>query len=509
MKKFLLFFALLFCGVWSNAQNVTPVTIELETFYSGLNGPVGLYHCNDHRLFILEKNTGKIEIVDTTGTYIGTFLNVGSLLSSGSERGLLGLAFHPNYASNGYFYINYTNTSGNTVVARYQVSGNPNVANAGSAQTIITINQPFGNHNGGHIAFGPDGYLYIGMGDGGSAGDPGNRAQNLNDLLGKMLRLDVDSAFPYAVPSDNPFVGVAGTQDEIWSYGLRNPWKFSFDRQTGDIWIADVGQNAWEEVNFRPASSTGGENYGWRCYEGNATYNTAACAAASTMVFPVQQYSHSAPTSFCSITGGVVYRGSKYPAMNGIYFFTDYCAGVLYGISGSESNGWTTTNFGSAGSAVTAIQEDAAGELYIVRQGGVIAKIKDACGEFQPTISLNEEGSLESTPATSYWWFNGTTQIPGATSQAYAPAAAGLYSVNASNGECTRASNQIPWVILGGIPGCTYPSAINYNTDASVDDGSCQFGTQAGCPGDMDGNGIITVNDLIEFMGIFGTLCND
>ncbi len=492
------------------AQNVTPPSISVQPFYSGLSGPVGLYHCNDHRLFILEKNAGEIEIIDTTGAYIGTFLNIVSLISTGSERGLLGMAFHPNYAQNGFFYVNYTNTSGHTVIARYQVSSsNPNLANSGSAQIVMTINQPFGNHNGGHMAFGPDGFLYIGMGDGGSSGDPGNRAQNMNDLLGKMLRIDVNSGSTYSVPPSNPFVGQSGIQPEIWASGLRNPWKFCFDRANGDLWIADVGQNAKEEVNKRPGSSTGGENYGWRCYEGNSTFNTAGCAPAGTMVFPIADYGHSAPFSFCSITGGSVYRGSNYPALQGIYFFTDYCAGVLYGISGNDIAGYTTTNYGSAGAAVVAIQEDAAGELYIVRQGGTIAKIKDACGIFEPVISPNGNGGLQSTSANQYWWFNEDGAISGANNQSFTPNTSGTYYVNASNGLCTRSSNVLDWLVLGGIPGCTYAAATNYDPNATLDNGSCLFGTQAGCPGDMDGNGLISVNDLLLFMNVFGTFCNE
>lgn len=505
-----IFFVLLAVfSVHLRAQNVTPPSITITPFYSGLSGPVGLYHCGDHRLFVLEKNQGDIEIIDTTGAFIGQFLDIGGLISTGSEQGLLGMAFHPDYENNGYFYLNYTNTSGNTVIARYSVSSNPNTADPNSAFTLMTITQPYGNHNGGHIEFGPDGYLYIGMGDGGSGGDPGNRAQNLNDLLGKMLRIDVDGGSPYGIPADNPFVGQANTKAEVWSYGLRNPWKFSFDRSTGDLWIADVGQNAWEEVNKRPASSEGGENYGWRCYEGNVAYNTTGCASQSTMISPVQVYSHSAPTSFCSITGGVVYRGSKYQALQGIYFFTDYCDGDIYGIAGSDEAGYTSTNFGYGGGAITAIQQDAAGEIYIVRQGGTIAKIADACGTFAPVTSVNQQGQLESTEAVQYWWFNNDIQVPGQTGQTLSPAVAGNYSVHAGNGTCVRASNVIPWVIVGGVPGCTYANAVNFNAQASVDDGTCQFGTQAACPGDMDGNGIITVVDLMMLLEVFGTFCSE
>src|SRR5690606_21188454 len=237
-----------------------------------------------------------------------------SIISSGGERGLLGLAFAPDYETSGRFYVNYTNPNGNTVIARYTVSENPNVANS-TGTVLLTIEQPFSNHNGGSIHFGPDGYLWIGMGDGGSAGDPNNNGQNKNSLLGKMLRIDV-SGESYTSPSDNPFVGTDGA-DEIWSYGLRNPWKFSFDRETGDVWIADVGQNAVEEINRQP-SITEGINYGWRCYEGNSPYQTSGCAAQETMTFPVATYNH--PGGRCSVTGGFVYRGENYPNLSGKYF---------------------------------------------------------------------------------------------------------------------------------------------------------------------------------------------
>lgn len=490
------------------AQNTTPLSVEFEDIYTGLSGPVGLYHCGDERLFILEKDAGQIEIIDTLGNYIGQFLDVDNLLSAGGERGLLGMAFDPNYISNGRFYINYTNTSGNTVIARYTVSANPNVANVSSAEILLTISQPYGNHNGGHIAFGPDGYLYIGMGDGGSAGDPGNRAQDLTSRLGKMLRIDVSGSSGYAIPEDNPFATVDNAQPEIWAYGLRNPWKFSFDRLTGDLWIADVGQNLWEEVNVVVGESLGGENYGWRCYEGNVTYQTSGCPSASELTFPVGVYAHGSPTNFCSITGGAVYRGTKYSAMQGKYFFTDYCDGKLYMLDGSIESGFSSTNLGAAGSAITAIQEDAAGELYIVMQTGTIRKIKDSCGIFNPTITVSD-GALVSSEGASYWWFNNGAEVSGANQMTYTPSTAGLYSVHVSNGTCVRSSGDIPWIILGGVPGCTYAVATNYNPSASIDDGTCTFETASSCPGDLDGNGIITVVDLIEFLDVFGTICPD
>jgi glucose/arabinose dehydrogenase len=232
------------------------------------------------RIFIVEQrsgSTGRIRIFNLDTNTLNSTAFLSQSVSTSSEQGLLGLAFHPNYAQNGFFYINYTATNGSTTIKRFTVSTNPDVANSGSGYTILTISQPYTNHNGGWLAFGPDGYLYIGTGDGGSGGDPGNRAQDItNQLLGKMLRVDVDGGSPYSIPASNPFVGITG-DDEIWAYGLRNPWRCSFDSETGDLWMGDVGQNAYEEITFQPASSVGGENYGWRCYEGNNSYSTGGC----------------------------------------------------------------------------------------------------------------------------------------------------------------------------------------------------------------------------------------
>lgn len=282
-------------------------TIGIVPFATGFNNPIEIANAGDTRLFIVEQS-GVIKVLNSNGTTNATpFLNITSLVSCCGERGLLGLAFHPNYATNGFFYVNYTNTAGNTVIARYSVSSNPDVANT-TGTILMTINQPFSNHNGGTIKFGPDGYLYIGMGDGGSGGDPGNRAQNINELLGKMLRIDVNSGSPYGIPPTNPYAGATPGADEIWAIGLRNPWKFSFNRLNGDLWIADVGQDQIEEIN-KVSSTAAGLNYGWRCYEGNAAYNTTGCAAMSTMTFPVAQYTH-ASTGGCSITGGYVLQAA-------------------------------------------------------------------------------------------------------------------------------------------------------------------------------------------------------
>ncbi len=295
-----------------------------------------------------------------------------STIVSGGERGLLGLAFHPDYTTNGYFYVNYTRAGdGATVIARYSVSADPNIANDSSGTILMTIAQPFANHNGGSLKFGPDGYLYIGTGDGGSGGDPGNRAQNINDNLGKMLRIDVDSASPYGIPSSNPYVSVAGN-DEIWAIGLRNPWKFSFNRLNGDLWIADVGQGSIEEINkiTSPLSNTG-LNFGWRCYEGNATYNTSGtCPAYNATVAPINQYSHT--SGRCSVTGGYVYTGTLYPNFQNNYFFADYCTGEIGTINSDGVLTWEYTT----PSSITTFGEDRNGELYVAA-GNTIYKIID------------------------------------------------------------------------------------------------------------------------------------
>ena len=368
--------------------------ISLTQFATGFTNPVEITHAGDSRLFVVQQG-GLIKIVNANGTTNATpFLNLSSIISTGGERGLLGLAFHPNYATNGFFFVNYTNTAGNTVIARYSVSANPNVAST-TGTILMTITQPFSNHNGGSIKFGPEGYLYIGMGDGGSGGDPGNRSQNISDNLGKMLRIDVNSSVApfYTNPTTNPYVGIAGN-DEIWAIGLRNPWKFSFNRLNGDLWIADVGQNAIEEIDkiSSPLPNTG-INFGWRCYEGNSTYNTNGCAAASTMTFPFTQYARSGGA--CSVTGGYVYTGTLYPNFQNKYFFTDYCDDKIRMVN---SAGTITTTSSFSGNSFATFGEDVAGELYVAGiSSGIIFKIQDA--SFGTSDFEKNEFSLFPNPA--------------------------------------------------------------------------------------------------------------
>lgn len=335
------------------------------------------------RLFVVEQNTARIRIIKN-GTLLATpFLDVNAKASSGGERGLLGLAFHPNYSSNGYFYIKYTDNNGNTVLARYRVSGNPDVADPNSETVLMTAVQPFSNHNGGMLAFSPnDDHLYIGMGDGGSSNDPNNRAQNGQDILGKILRMNVGNGTVFTVPSDNPFNNNPSVLDSIWALGLRNPWRFSFDRLNGDLYIADVGQGAREEISWQSGDSSGGENYGWRCMEGKMCTGLTGCTCNSPqLTIPLHDYTHSGGN--CSVTGGYVYRGQAIPELDGTYFFADFCTGKIWSF---KRNGNGVTQFtdrtaelrpatGETINNVTSFGEDDRGEIYIVDRDGEIFKI--------------------------------------------------------------------------------------------------------------------------------------
>ncbi len=356
------------------------VTLTLETVTEELDSPLFVTHASDGsgRLFVVEKS-GKIRIV-TDGTLVETpFLDITDRVrSSANEQGLLGLAFAPNYTESGSFFVNYTDDDGNTVVARYQVTANDaDQADPTSEVVVLQIEQPAANHNGGMIAFGPDGYLYIGMGDGGGSGDRYGHGQNPETLLGKMLRIDVtsDPEQPYIVPADNPWVeqdwnGV-DVRDEIWAVGLRNPWRFSFDRTTGDLWIGDVGQNQYEEIHYTPAGNPGGLNYGWPILEASACYSNGDDCDKAGLELPVAQYSHS---GHCSVTGGYVYRGEQYPAMQGVYLYGDYCSGTIWG--SWFANDWQSAELLDSNVSLSSFGEDEAGELYITNLStGVLSRL--------------------------------------------------------------------------------------------------------------------------------------
>jgi glucose/arabinose dehydrogenase len=325
-----------------------------------LQRPVYLTHAGDERLFVVEQ-PGRIRIIQDGVLLQAPFLDITDLVDdSANERGFLSIAFDPAYADTGRFYANYTaEPDGRTVIARYRVSADdPNRADPTSAEVILEIAQPYPNHNGGQLQFGPDGFLYIGMGDGGSGGDPENHAQRLNSLLGKILRLDVSPAVGYAIPADNPFLDTPDALPEIWAYGLRNPWRFSFDRATGDLFIGDVGQNAFEEIDFQPAGSSGGENYGWRFFEGDTAYRNPP-NDRSPFIFPVYTYNHN---QGCSVTGGYVYRGDALPNLQGLYFFADYCAGQVWTLQPAT---WEQAHFRSLDARISSFGEDLHGELYL------------------------------------------------------------------------------------------------------------------------------------------------
>jgi glucose/arabinose dehydrogenase len=333
-----------------------------------------------HRLFIVEK-TGQIRIVSNGVLLAGDFLNLSGAVSQGSEQGLLGLAFHPSFRTNHKFYVDYTDLSGATVVREYRASTtSPNRTLAGSGRTILRIAQPYPNHNGGMLAFGPDGDLYIGMGDGGSAGDPGNRAQSLSSLLGKMLRIDVNGTSAgrqYRIPPTNPYVGRPGL-DEIWQSGLRNPWRFSFDRANGNLWIGDVGQNRYEEVDRAVRTSTGdgrGANWGWRVMEGFHCYLPANCSTAGKRL-PLLEYTH-AVNGRCAIAGGYVYRGTRIASLRGWYVFGDYCSGEVFAVPATASSRPTPVTLFGAGSGrlVSSFGQDAYGELYVCDLRGTVYRI--------------------------------------------------------------------------------------------------------------------------------------
>jgi glucose/arabinose dehydrogenase len=331
---------------------------EWRTIVSGLDRPVDVQSAHDGsgRLFIIEKY-GVIRVYENGQLLDQPFLNIDERVNDrGNEMGLLGLAFHPNYEQNGYFYVNYTGTGGHTFISRFQANGN--TADPASESILLTVNQPYQNHNGGVVTFGPDGYLYLGLGDGGSGGDPQKNGQNPNTLLGSILRIDVNNGDPYAIPADNPF------GNEVWAYGLRNPWRMSFDRVTGDLWIGDVGQGQWEEIDFLPAGSPGGANFGWSIMEGGHGYDGLL---QDGMFLPAAEYNHDFG---CSVTGGYVYRGLM-PEWNGIYLYGDYCSGIIWGLILSDGQ-WQSQVLFETGVTITSFGEDEAGELYLASDNGSV-----------------------------------------------------------------------------------------------------------------------------------------
>ena len=388
IQKVVYFLILLF-GV-AGALPAAP-EIQLDPVITGLDNPVAITHAGDGsgRLFITQLG-GQILIYDGNQVLPQPFIDIRPLVSVGGERGLFSLTFHPEFTSNGFLFVNYTDINGDTVVARYSVSTDPSIVDPNSAFILLSISQPFANHNGGQLQFGPDGFLYIGTGDGGSGGDPDNNAQTLSNLLGKILRIDVDGGIPYSVPADNPFLGEPGASEEIWAFGLRNPWRFSFDRLTGDLFIADVGQSSLEEVNFQPADSPGGENYGWRLMEGSQCFNPPANCDTGMLMLPILEYDH---TIGRSVTGGYRYRGNQNPGMSGVYFYGDFSEGLIWGATQDNVGEWTTTVLLDTDLSISAFGEDEDGEIYLAHLSsvdGAIFQISEVAVSFP---SAGEDGS--------------------------------------------------------------------------------------------------------------------
>ena len=345
--------------------NLSSVTIGLEPIFGGLDQPVFLTDSGDGSgdIFIVEK-AGKILLVKGGKVQTQPFLDITSRVgSSSTEQGLLSVAFHPKYASNGYLFVDYTDTNGDTVVARFTASSDRNSADPNSFKKILGISQPYANHNGGQLAFGPDGMLWIGAGDGGSEGDPNGNGQKTTTLLGKILRIDVDHGDPYSIPPSNPFANGKKGKPEIWAYGLRNPWRFSFDRSTHDLYIGDVGQSQWEEIDFVSSDLKPGLNFGWKTMEGSHCYQPSKNCNTSGLTMPVAEYSH-APGN-CAVTGGYVYRGSQYPSIDGAYFFTDYCSGTIWALTRDASGKWSQTQVAQGKAGYSSFGQDGNGELYI------------------------------------------------------------------------------------------------------------------------------------------------
>ncbi len=372
-------FSFLLLGITVQSQDIPdPNRYQWVEVASDFDSPIFLTHAGDERLFVGEQG-GLIWIIENGEVLPDPFLDISNLLSDDvfeggyTERGLLTFAFHPDYAENGLLFVSYTDINGDSVIARYHVAADdPNLADLDSATTLLTVDQPFADHNGGYIGFGPDGYLYIGFGDGGSLEDPSNNGQKTDTFLSKILRIDVN-AETYTVPDTNPFIGNADYLPEIWAVGVRNPWRMSFDRATGDLYIGDVGQWDWEEVDFQPANSKGGENYGWSVYQGTHPFKDQPTSGEVTM--PIFEYPHA---EGCAVTGGYVYRGAALPELQGVYFFGDYCTGKMWSMIRHESGVWLTSLFIDSDQVITSFGEDVNGELYSLDYKGIVHRLEAA-----------------------------------------------------------------------------------------------------------------------------------
>lgn len=424
-NNLLILFLLCFINTLTG-QKINPVE-----FSSGFSIPVDIAFDHVDNMYVVGKR-GIISIVQSDGTKINEpFLDIEDRVnSSANERGLLGLTFHPDYENNGYLYVNYTGSGGTSFISRF-TRNSATTADPESEEIIITVEQPFNNHNAGALHFGPDGYLYVPFGDGGSGGDPGNRSQNPQTLLGKMLRLDVDNGLPYQIPPTNPFVNSQDTLVEIWAFGLRNPWKFSFDMFSGDMYIADVGQNKWEEVSVERANTNGGLNYGWRCYEGFEAFNTSGCGEEGEYTQPVFVYFNDENKEGCSITGGYVYRGSD-PYLYGKYIYGDFCTGKIWALYQDECGSWFNEELLQiSAQELSSFGQDNYGELYYAELGnGKVFKIGAGCKLSSQVIVNNvtcsSNGSIEIIPSEA----NATIDISGGSFTDLVP---GNYDITVTN----------------------------------------------------------------------------
>ena len=463
---------------------------------SGLISPVHINNCGDNRLFIVEQD-GRIRIKHPGVNALDTFLDINARVGggTGTEQGLLSVAFHPNYKTNGYFYVDYTNNNFDTRISRFSVNPtDSNKALPNSEVILLTIWQPYSNHNGGQLQFGPDGYLYVGMGDGGSGNDPENRAQNKDSLLGKILRLDVDNGTPYGIPPDNPFINDPDARPEIWTYGMRNPWRFSFDRLNGDLWIADVGQNQWEEVDYQPNGTGAGDNYGWRCWEATHATGLSLCTGVPNQHPPIYEYSHSVGYS---ITGGYVYRGAQYANMYGHYFFSDYGVSLIQSLHDS-TNGfvhYNLANFLSGNGSPSTFGEDMLGELYIANiNSGVIYRIGEttckpvAFISAKDTMNVCDSVVTLSTPPGDSLLYNWTDGNGGGISVAHSVTVNqnGWYHLTVYNTQFCSNSDSVYVNLLGPPPVASF---TGLDTFYCVYNGAdTLYGTPAG--GVFTGSGI-------------------